>query len=332
MVISDTHARGLAKDFLNALEDDVEEARELNKKKLNAVRIRDRHDFAKYAASHQQIFKKFLLSSFVGGSKRSPYLAFVGVVKYKDRVYEDWTEPSISGVVYINALANKFEEGSKAIFMMGEHALKRVFERSGIVHLDEKYDRYCLVKEIRFLPLWAGFWHLFLRKIEGVPEEIKSMLSPAVPTPNGLLLCKLTSIDNHQFLEVRTYIHESNLSEMQKVVREKMLEATKGLESSLLCVYPYHYKVPNFNSLEIEVIFSLMSTRLKDEYENIGDLISREIDTFKAYQLSKHVRQVLCESSDKQELYEFISEKIQKIGYRETINQVISDSKSLYKD
>ena len=333
MIITDRHARGLAKDFIDSLPHDIKEANKINQKKIKSVKIRDRHDFAKYIDVYNKAFNKFLICQFVGGSKRNPYQAFIGVSILEARAYDNWTEQSITGIVFIESVDKKLEDGSQAIFMIGEHAIKRIFERSGIVDLNVKYDRYCLLNEIRFLPIWAGFWHLLLIKLESIPEEVKSKICPVVPTENGLLMCKLTSIDNHQFLEVRTFLHSSRLNEIQKTVREKMIMATSSLQDSLLCLYPYHIKVPNFNPLEIDLIFNLISSRLINECTNLCNLISRDANEFNLYQFNNRVKQIMSETHTSLELYEHIGRKMQEIGYNETINLLLTKNDiALFKE
>lgn len=320
MRIDESLANGLTKQLIEQMDKDFVSAKEIYYKKITVKMHSSRNGFDKVASIHQDTFKQFTLSQHVGGSKRHPYIGEIVLSTKNDRKYKEWDEGSVFGMTTILPLSPQDEtkDSNPSLFIIGEHAISRIFQRSHIFDDADKIEPYLIIPELSLIPFWSCFWSQLLQEMSQFSFEHKSKITPVIPSPHGLFFCKVTNYNTAPIIEVRTFVHESSLTDTQKQVRLMLLNTSKNIENSIMCLYPYHLSAPNKDRSHFEYCIVLMLTliRMKGETYQLCETLLPEKNTFEVYKLDRIINELIEECHISEDERNSQNDELNKQGYR----------------
>ena len=324
MLIDDAVAKGLTRQFISWWRGDLEAARNKFHKQIKLKFFKNRNGFHKFINLHQSTYKKFSLSYYIGGSSRHPYIGFVGIGLVKELDYKNWIEGALLGCTNIRYIADGGSFGGIAPFAIGEHALSRIFQRSGLITNENITYPYAILSEMKLVPIWASFWHKLIIMLDQLPQEKKRLICPVIPTENGLLVCELAFYEDSHNVEVRTYLHDSMLGDSQKYVRNLLLEASRNIENSILTMYPHHLKTPNPSSsaYEFNFILKIIFHRLRNDFSSISEVLLKGHDDFKVYELTKNLDNIIDNNNFNIAFGDNISQHLNDVGYQVLMDEL----------
>ncbi|HEY9278380.1 MAG TPA: hypothetical protein VIO87_09265 [Methylotenera sp.] len=275
MVIDETLAKSLAKYALIKWKSDYISTSEKFEKSLLKINLSKRSNFEKVINLHKAHFEDFYFCYVKCGSKRKPYVAAMGLGYHRDREFKQWSETSLLGLAELWYLPGwECDESTRgSFFRVGEHALSRVFQRSCLIDNVNDINYKLIISEFKYLAIWVGFWSQLANDMSTLSTQQGSKLNPIVPTPNGLLLCEFTLINNCHLMEVRTYVHKNMLDESQAKIRQDMIEASNDIKNSMLSLFPHYSNLGPAAQKIAYVIFQLLLHRIS----GITALLSKEI-------------------------------------------------------
>lgn len=98
-------------------------------------------------------------------------------------------------------------------------------------------------------------------------------------------------------IEVRTFVHESSLTDTQKQVRLMLLNTSKNIENSITYLYPYHLSFPNKDRSHFEycIVLILALIRMKGETYHLCETLLPEKNTFEVYKLDRIINELIEE-------------------------------------
>lgn len=291
MLVDESLSKGLVKLLLTWWPDDLEKAFKGLKSKTTPSMFSSRKGLEKMKMLHSEELAKFALSYLQGGTKRKPYIGFVAINAVKERTYESWGEAGFFGEAVMTNFFDErqFTTSIIAPFGIGQHALARVYQRSKLINENNRSDPYAIIPELRMIPLWAGIWHYFYNICREIYADKYLGLNLLIPSPNGLFFAEMNLVEDDPFVEIRTYVHQSQLSDGQALIRNIFIEAIKGMENSLLSITP---ALPDITPKdvycnELGCLLLLIKHRLKDHHDEIAQMMVGEQDNFKIYEIKK---------------------------------------------
>ena len=239
MIITEQLARGLKNRFFLEVEDKIRSGI----KKIGKIQKESKKSstgWVKMVKLIKQISDQFCIVFYEGGSKSSPYIGFVGMAIDSSREYNSWNEKCLSGMSYVQTHNQGFIDICDSPFNIGEHAIARLYERADLKYLNEfEVDLFSILPEFQMVPLWASFW---IGNIGTYTESFKKNYSPdyfhpIIPAKSGVFMGELTNVDIPK-VEIRTFIHDKNLSDDQLLLKKIMWSLGDGMQSSPLALFP----------------------------------------------------------------------------------------------
>jgi len=284
---------------------------------------------------HHDEFKKFALCYVVGGSKRKPFIGYVAINQVKNRKYNEWTEAAFLGEAVISNIydGKHFAKSEFSPFAISQHALARVYQRSKIINEANKSDPYSIIPELAFIPLWAGYWRFLHKDFHKSYDEKYKEINLYIPSPNGLFLGQLKEFESSKIYEVRTYIHVDQLTKSQTIARSILLNASAGLENSLLSLFPANPSfVPEkvFYS-ELVCLLAILSNRLQKNIDSLAEMMAGDNDDFKLYEIKKFLIDYLIKSFPVSDEYFSYLENLLLKGYSNFNYEFINPGRELKK-
>lgn len=239
MIVNEQLAKGLKNRFFVEIEDRIKSGiRVLSK--TNSSAKKSSSGWIKLVSRIKDISNGFNISFYEGGSKGSPYVGLVGLTIDPAREYNNWNEKCLSGMVYVQTLKPDFIEICDSPFNIGEHAIARIYERANLKFLNEfDVDLFSILPEFKMVPMWASFW---IGNIGVYTQSFQSKYSPdffapVIPAKSGLFLGELTNTKVPK-VEIRTFIHDKNLSDDQLALKKIMWNLGEGMDASPLALFP----------------------------------------------------------------------------------------------
>lgn len=239
MIINEQLAKGLKNRFFLEIEDRVR----LGLKELSRINNHTKKSsggWVKLVNKIQSISQGFNISFYEGGSKGNPYVGLVGLAIDPERQYNHWNEKCLSGMVYVQTLKPDFIDVCDSPFNIGEHAIARVYERANLNFFNEfDVDLFSILPEFKMVPLWASFW---IGNIGVYTEAFQNKYSseffrPVIPAKSGLFFGELTNTRIPK-VEIRTFIHDKNLTDDQIALKKIMWSLGQGMDASPLALFP----------------------------------------------------------------------------------------------
>ena len=220
-------------------------------------------------------FESTNLLTYIGGTERRPYLGLMLLYALKEREYNSWNERCLTALVLLTAPNPMFSQNYISLFNIGEHAISRLFLRkpsherhgNGLVKIDSILD------DIRPLGAWAAFWHHRLVRNKQLYDH-RDQLSPIVPSPSGLFLCRFSQGPEAQ-LEVRTFIGKSDFKKSQEKIHDLLSSACEGFLVSPLAFSPF---VEKLGYDYPKLLTQIMCLRLVSHAEDLGKQLVEKIE------------------------------------------------------
>lgn len=281
MHIDEKLAWGLTRQLITWLPEDLSKARDEclpeNYKflSLNRAQIKHLQAYIKIA------YEKFALVFLEGGSKRNPYTNFVGLNVKKERVFGDHIESGFFGVcASFDFVRDRLYQHQYTLpYVIGEHALQRVFKRSGIVNEGNVKNPYSIIHELTLIPFWASLWHFVMTHDQNFDLSLFKKLNMSIPSPNGLFKAHYASYGEDTFVEIRTYYPDSFLKPPEKRAKEILLSISKGIDRSLMSACT----VRQINSKqtcanEFFALIFLTFHRIRKYQDEISKMLTKNLD------------------------------------------------------
>jgi hypothetical protein len=297
LIIDERHSKGLANQFFNYFSEDANH--NLKNRFSSKKKLKDRNSFDGFVKDFKSYNKNYSLNSMVTGSKRNPFLIFNLLLPHKKRAFNTWNERSLSSYVYMENIRQYYWNRSTYIqceqnFSISEHAISRIFLRSGLAEAFGKDNYFVILNEMKFVCLWASFWSALLYNINDINENIdddkKKKIKVLIPAPNGIYLGYIVHEEAHH-LEIRTYLNNKDLAQPQLKLRQIFIDISLGLENSPLSFYPL--KFHGMNNYGCTFPFNLILWKLKNHIDLISEVFyeksirDKEATSFEVYELSK---------------------------------------------
>jgi len=235
MIINETLANGLKNRFFDEISDEIDSRYKSLYTQTRGVK-NSRTGWSKLAEKFKNNFDRCSIVFYEGGSKRKPYFGICSLAINKEKPYNSWNEKCLYGFPVINCFEPRLSRPSLSLFNVGEHAISRLYQRGNIkVKNETDVDIYSILPEFHLLPLWAMFWARMISELLIDNEQID--IRPVLPSKSGLFLAEI-SINKIPTIEIRTFVDDSQLSDLQKEVKKIFIEASAGIQSSPLVFYP----------------------------------------------------------------------------------------------
>jgi hypothetical protein len=235
-----------------------------------------RTGWAKFCIDAENKLSGMTLSFYEGGSKRKPYLAYIGLVIDPDKTYNNWQEKCLTGSICISDAATGTCDVFSALFNISEHSIRRLIQRSVIPPENYQENIFIVLDELKFIAMWSNYWFLivFMYTKNFQKKEKLEYFQLIIPAPNGIFLAKISNPELPK-VEIRTYVHDLQLSEDQMEVKNIMLKATKSLVNSPLSFAP---AIEFMNIDNSYLITLLISYRLREHHKLLSKLLFEKIE------------------------------------------------------
>jgi hypothetical protein len=269
LIITESLAKGLMHRFFDEAQDMVNKGVDALTSHAETYKS-SKSGWIKYISKIKPTLNKLAISQYEGGSKGSPYIAFVGLSLNQERKFNSWNERCLTGETIIHVHKPMYVDTSTTAFNVGEHAVSRLYERGKVKLIDEfTVDIHSIFPEFQMLPLWSAFWVTNLAVMTNAFSDnfLPHFYHPVVPALSGIFLGELTHT-RYPKLEIRTFVDDKNLSEDQLKLKKVMLEIGKVYQSSPLAMFPISGKVES----DYYVNFSILS-----ELSEHVELITRSV-------------------------------------------------------
>jgi hypothetical protein len=218
MIVNETLASGLKNRFIVEVEDQSKEFKRSIKD--NEFQLKLKSSWDDFSRHLNRCASGGKLCDYEGGGNKRRYRTLSLIYSAKDRPLNSWNESCISGLDVFFTLNPVNIETVYAPYAVGEHAIARMFMRLKGIGDDWSKNRSIILNQLEQIPLWSNFWlKTFYRSLR-LKEHEKCF--PVIPAPDGLFLCEFDLI--HYFIEVRTFIGDSQLTEEQAAIKRMLLD------------------------------------------------------------------------------------------------------------
>lgn len=264
--LDESISRGLAKQFIKWYwSERLKAIKKTSWKSKNPEKI-----YTQYAKSSQSL----LINKFSNTKGRHAFFAFnfFDFVKYEATSYSETL--LIPFCEYWGLGINDDDTQELTLgFYVSEHAIKRIYQRSGLFFTGTGSENYlAIVNEMRLLAIWANIWHTYYRLItiyldkKKIPLENSSLknLRPIIPSENGLFLCdfefntklNLRNLLNYKMLiRVNSYIGSGDFKGEQLKYRDLLLQIAN----------PFQNSISSFDNLQSNVFPEKFQNQMKVE-------------------------------------------------------------------
>jgi len=264
MVITESLANGLKNRFFLEIDEEV-------KKRLASFYpltrgIKDsRNGWSKLVQKTREVFGRCALAFYEGGTKRKPYFAFCGLLTDKDRQYNSWNEKCLYVQPIITNHDPRFARPSLSLFNIGEHAISRIYQRGSVsISYESEVDIFSILPEFDLLPVWGAYWARILAELH--EENPNLNICPVLPGKSGLFFAEFKG-EKLAIVEIRTFVDDSHLTDLQQEVKQIFVGASDGIQTSPMAFYPAN-EAYGLDGVAIQL--KVMSFRLVKEARKVG--------------------------------------------------------------
>lgn len=274
-----------------------------------------RSGWSRFCSDATEQLGKMALSIYEGGSKRKPYFAYMGLIIDEERIYNKNQERCLTGRICINDFSSRACEMHPALFNISEHAIRRLIQRSLIDPADYQKNIFLVLDELKYIPLWSNYWFqtIFVYTENFSQRDKFDLFQLVIPAPNGIFLAKISD-EKLPKVEIRTYVHDLQLSSDQMEIKKAMLEGTKLITNSPLSFLPL------VEIMNIDASFGvtmLISYRLRECYKLLGKLLFEKVenDQLRADEKSEFGK-FFIQSIPNTNFSELLSNEFDRLGVR----------------
>jgi hypothetical protein len=208
----------------------------------------------------EKIIGATLLTRTEYGSKRRSLTVFHYIGAPERSPLTDWDE----SVVPIQFIAYTYPAALAVVKFpyrcyVGKHTIARVIQRLGLGDdaARGKYNFHRLNSELVPLTAWSILWMTCMKDLVELPESPKELLAFPVPAPNGMFFCTINILK--PILNVRTYVHDRQLSSRQVALKKRLLNSMKKHEEELISCISEDLNAPG-----VDFVCSAVIKRLSD--------------------------------------------------------------------
>lgn len=191
-----------------------------------------------FARTLSEIHRESQLSEVEYGSKRKKItvLHYIGAPLANPSV--EWEEDAIPVDYLVSVSPHGIlpQEWHTRCFV-GKHALARVFQRLGVSDTEANTaDLYaaakaCAIEEFSMLACWSVIYLLLWASNEEL-QASSSLLTAVIPSKHGMFFADMSSA--RPLLNVRTYIHDRQMTEGQANLKQALLTAVSREEAKMI--------------------------------------------------------------------------------------------------
>jgi hypothetical protein len=271
MIITESLANGLKNRFFTEISEEIDKRFKNLFQQTRGVK-NSRTGWAKLAEKFQKGFDRCSIASYQGGSKRKPYFGICSLAIEKNKPYNSWNEKCLFSYPMIASFEPRFAEPSIGLFNISEHAISRLYQRGNIKVVNEtEVDIFSIIPEFSLVPVWAMFWARMIAELiaDGI-EDVR----PVIPSRSGLFLAEI-SFNKIPTIEIRTFVDDSHLTQLQKEVKELFVHASDGIQSSPLVFFPAN---EYFGVDDTSIQLNMMAFRLVEQSNKIGKVFFHHIE------------------------------------------------------
>lgn len=232
-------AKGHKNEFFREMGNDLQKAMDRHLARTIAMKRdlqKKRNIFQNYQVISESILGNYLFNQFIFGGKRNKKLFFYVYEDQPNRQYNSWKEKSI-GTCVLTLHLKTFDSNVRFLgFNISEHAVQRIFERliPDNIALTYKEKLGLFHAELMYAPLISAFWSLVA--IYQLDSNRLGQLEGIIPSPNGLFLGTITP-QKMNYFEIRTFVHSSQLNQLQRRLRDIMISMCEKYKETLLSLY-----------------------------------------------------------------------------------------------
>ena len=313
-------ANGFKNQFFRDIEDDLNKAISrgliVYKKSNQYSKLTN---WEKFTKSLILAMKEMKITHCIGGSKRKPFLVTALLGVDQNRPYNAWNEKCLLCYDNIFNFDPPFYKRFESTAYIGEHAVKRIYQRSFDAerYLKKEITNLEILKELKYVPLWSNFWPQLFYYLNKRLYKIQT-LKPIIPTPNGLFLCEY-STSNKYHLDIRSFVNKSQLDERQTKLRNVLLKASKKHVESPVCFLStllstgINCPVDDLHSVSMALI---------NHSKLLAEQISNDAD------FGKHLQYYLIRTIDKFEEYLMFEKHPLPVGKNAVLEDIIESFKN----
>ncbi len=274
ITVTESLANGLKERFFSEMTAGASRAEQnFIKKKVN---LANRNAFSKLSSVVNSSLKEYALVMYEGGTSTKPYLVFDLLTPIDGRLYNDWNEKCLTGVSFLFNYEPSFAVDHFTTYNISEHAISRVFLRTKPVLKNGTIDCKYIINEMAYIPFWSSFWGatLFAKDSGNFFENA----SPLIPAPNGMFMCDFSKLTMRP--EVRTFVADSQLTEMQMAAKNLMIKVSQDLISSPMS---FLLILAKSNLDDAELLHSMVASRIlqSPHYDSIRENLFYRVESDK---------------------------------------------------
>lgn len=214
----------------------------------------------RWLSGAEDIFGKTLLTKTEYGSKRKSLTVFHYVGAPEISPLTDWEE----SVVPVKFIAYTYPAAIAVVKFpyrcyVGKHTIARLIQRLGLGDdaTRGRYNFHRLNSELAPLVTWSILWMTCMSDVVQLPELPRDMLAFPIPAPNGMYFCTINMLK--PMLNVRTYVHDRQLSGRQAALKERLQNSMKKHERELISFISEGLCAPG-----AQFLFSAVLSRLSE--------------------------------------------------------------------
>ncbi|MEM5366457.1 hypothetical protein V4C53_10470 [Paraburkholderia azotifigens] len=197
-------------------------------------------------ASYGSERKKLVVLNFAGAPMLNPIT--------------EWDEPAVPiDFVALQCPYPVLPLATTSRCYIGKHAIARIFQRFELEATNDgkSFQFYTIASELAPLALWSTIWLTLLEGLVGRSDAPDGELALPVPAPNGMFFATLNATRSR--LNVRTYVHDRQLSIEQSRLKEKLHGAIRADEREPIQCMSTAVKTPGAG-LALRAVVSRMAT------------------------------------------------------------------------
>ncbi|MDR5746764.1 hypothetical protein QCE73_26690 [Caballeronia sp. LZ029] len=270
----------------------------------------------RWLAETEKILGKTVLTKTEYGTKRRSLTVFHYIGAPDKSPLTDWEE----SVVPIQFIAYTFPPAIALVkfpyrCFVGEHTIARVIQRLGLGDdaARGKYDFHRLNSELVPLTAWSIVWMTCMKDLVELPKAPRELLAFPIPAPNGMFFCTINVLK--PILNVRTYVHDRQLSSRQVELKQKLLGSMKEHEQELISLISEDLHAPGSDYV-CRAVIRRLSDCSDSWLDSIFERLNRTPERARVMALVSETMQALALEPLSMEVYEALDYKAMVAAFR----------------
>jgi len=182
---------------------------------------------------------------------------------------KDWDELAIVGVISKLSLRSAELIEGDVVFSLSQHCIQRIFERKihTISSFDlETFDHKIIIEELSYVSIYAALMRKFATELDNYMtvtvdyvldgSKFNTNLPILIPSETGIFLGEFQD----GVLLLRTFLHRDQISDVQKIMNNSIVEVLGPICRSPIAIHPYMSN--SFRQIEVVTIDFMISVYL----------------------------------------------------------------------